>query len=79
MEKYNMILKELREVKGFKKGISIDYDSFINSILITFYSMRAFRKLNNSNKKKKKNFKDICSKYNVNYKFQSYGAIELYF
>ena len=48
MEKYNMILKELREVKGFKKGISIDYDSFLDSILITFYSMRAFKKLNNS-------------------------------
>ena len=79
MEKYNMILKELKEVKGFKKGISIDYDSFLDSILITFYSMRAFRKLNNSNSKVWKNFKNICSKYNVNYKFQSYGAIELYF
>ena len=74
-----MILKELREVKGFKKGISIDYDSFLDSILITFYNMRAFKKLNNSNSKVWKNFKDICSKYNVNYKFQSYGAIELYF
>ena len=79
MEKYNMILKELREVKGFKKGISIDYDSFLDSILITFYSVRAFRKLNNSNSKVWKNFKDICNKYNVNYKFQSYGAVELNF
>ena len=79
MEKYNMILKELREVQGFKKGISIDYDSFLDSILITFYSMRAFRKLNNSNSKVWKNFKDICNKYDVNYKFQSYGAVELYF
>ena len=74
-----MILKELKEVKGFKKGISIDYDSFMDSILITFYNMRAFRKLNNSNSKVWKNFKDICNKYNVNYKFQSYGAVELYF
>ena len=79
MEKYNMVLNELKGVKGFKKGISIDYDGFIDSILITFYNMRTFRKLNNSNSKVWKNFKDICNKYNVNYKFQSYGAIELYF
>ena len=79
MEKYNMILNELRSVKGFRKAIDIDYDSFMDSILITFYNMRTFRKLNNSNSKVWKNFKDICSKYNVNYKFKSYGAIELYF
>ena len=79
MEKYNMILNELKEVKGFKKGNSIDYDSFMDSILITFYNMRAFKKLNNSNSKVWKNFKSICSRYNVNYKLQSYGAVELYF
>ena len=79
MEKYNMVLNELKGVKGFKKGISIDYDGFIDSILITFYNMRTFKKLNNSNSKAWKNFKDICNKYNVNYKFQSYGAVELYF
>ena len=78
MEKYNMILNELKGMKEFKK-IDVDYESFMDSILITFYSMRAFKKLNNSNSKTWKNFKDICSKYNVNYKFQSYGAIELYF
>ncbi|MCI7208359.1 MAG: hypothetical protein MSA15_20510 [Clostridium sp.] len=79
MEKYNMILNELKGMKEFKKGIDVDYESLIDSILITFYNMRAFKKLNNSNSKVWKNFKDICNKYNVNYKFQSYGAIEIYF
>ena len=79
MEKYNMILKELRSVKGFRKAIDIDYDSFMNSILITFYNFRTFKKLNNKHSKLWKNFKRICSKYNVNYKLLSYGAIEIYF
>ena len=78
MEKYNMILNELKGMKEFKK-IDVDYDSFMDSILITFYSMRAFKKLNNSHSKLWKNFKSICNKYNVNYKLQSYGAVELYF
>ena len=38
MEKYNMILNELKGMKEFKKAIDIDYDSFIDSILITFYN-----------------------------------------
>ena len=79
MEKYNMILKELRDIKGFKKAIDIDYDSFIDSILITFYNMRTFKKLNNAHSKVWKNFKSICCKYNVNYKLLSHGAIEIYF
>ena len=78
MEKYNMILNELKGMKEFKK-IDVDYESFMDSILITFYSIRAFRKLNNSNSKAWKSFKNICSKYNVKYKLQSYGAVELYF
>ena len=79
MEKYNMILKELKEVKGFKKGISIDYNSFMNSILITFYNFRTFKKLNNKHSKIWKSFKNICYKNNVNYKLLPYGAIEIYF
>ena len=78
MEKYNMILNELKGMKEFKK-IDVDYESFMDSILITFYSMRAFKKLNNSNSKAWKNFKSICCKNNVNYKLLSYGAIEIYF
>ena len=79
MEKYNMVLKELKEVKGFKKAIDIDYDSFIDSILITFYNMRTFKKLNNAHSKVWKSFKNICCKNNVNYKLLPYGAIEIYF
>ena len=79
MEKYNMVLKELKEVKGFKKAIDIDYDSFIDSILITFYNMRTFKKLNNAHSKTWKSFKNICCKNNVNYKLLPYGAIEIYF
>ena len=79
MEKYNMILNELKRMKEFKKGIDIDYESLIDSILITFYNFRTFKKLNNSNSKAWKSFKNICSKYNVKYKLQSYGAVELYF
>ena len=78
MEKYNMILNELKGMKEFKK-IDVDYESFMDSILITFYSMRAFKKLNNSNSKAWKSFKNICCKNNVNYKLLSYGAIEIYF
>ena len=79
MEKYNMILNELKGMKEFKKGIDIDYDSFIDSILITFYNMRTFKKLNNAHSKVWKNFKSICCKNNVNYKLLPYGAIEIYF
>ena len=79
MEKYNMILNELKGMKEFKKAIDIDYDGFIDSILITFYNMRTFKKLNNAHSKIWKNFKSICCKYNVNYKLLSYGAIEIYF
>ena len=79
MEKYNMILNELKGMKEFKKGIDVDYDSFMDSILITFYNMRTFKKLNNSNSKIWKSFKNICYKNNVNYKLLPYGAIEIYF
>ena len=78
MEKYNMILKELKNLKGLK-GIDIDYDNFLDDLIVTFYNMRTFKKLNNSHSKLWKNFKSICNKYNVNYKLQSYGAIEIYF
>ena len=79
MEKYNMILNELKGMKEFKKAIDIDYDSFIDSILLTFYNMRTFKKLNNAHSKVWKNFKSICCKNNVNYKLLPYGAIEIYF
>ena len=78
MEKYNMILKELKNLKGLK-GIDIDYDNFLDNLIVTFYNMRTFKKLNNSHSKLWKNFKSICNKYNVNYKLQSYGAVEIYF
>ena len=79
MEKYNKIIEELKEMKEFKEGIDFNYDNFIDSILITFYNMRTFKKLNNKYSKLWKNFKNICNKYNVNYKLYSYGGIELYF
>ena len=78
MEKYNMISKELKNLKGLK-GIDIDYNNFLDNLIVTFYNMRTFKKLNNSHSKLWKNFKSICSKYNVNYKLLSYGAIEIYF
>ena len=37
MEKYNMILNELKGMKEFKK-IDVDYESLMDSILITFLS-----------------------------------------
>ena len=79
MEKYNMILNELKGMKEFKKAIDIDYDSFMDSILITFYNMRTYKKLNNKHSKIWKSFKNICYKNNVNYKLLPYGAIEIYF
>ena len=79
MEKYNKIIEEIKEMKEFQKGIDFNYDGFIDSILITFYNLKTFKKLNNSHSKLWKNFKSICNKYNVNYKLQSYGAVELYF
>ena len=79
MEKYNKIIEELKEMKEFQKGIDFNYDGFIDSILITFYNFKAFKKLNNSNSKLWKSFKGICSKNGINYKLLPYGAIELYF
>ena len=78
MEKYNMILNELKGMKEFK-NIDVDYESLMDSILITFYNMRTFKKLNNKRSKTWKSFKNICCKNNVNYKLLPYGAIEIYF
>ena len=78
MEKYNMILNELKGVKEFK-NIDVDYESLMESILITFYNFRTFKKLNNKRSKTWKSFKNICCKNNVNYKLLPYGAIEIYF
>ena len=78
MEKYNMILNELKGVKEFK-NIDVDYESLMDSILITFYNFRTFKKLNNKRSKAWKSFKNICCKNNVNYKLLPYGAIEIYF
>ena len=78
MEKYNMILNELKGMKEFK-NIDVDYESLMDSILITFYNFRTFKKLNNKRSKTWKSFKNICYKNNVNYKLLPYGAIEIYF
>ena len=78
MEKYNMILNELKGVKEFK-NIDVDYESLMDSILITFYNFRTFKKLNNKRSKAWKSFKNICCNNNVNYKLLPYGAIEIYF
>ena len=78
MEKYNMILNELKRMKEFK-NIDVDYESLMDSILITFYNFRTFKKLNNKRSKTWKSFKNICCKNNVNYKLLPYGAIEIYF
>ena len=78
MEKYNMILNELKGMKEFK-NIDVDYESLMDSILITFYNFRTFKKLNNKRSKRWKSFKNICCKNNVNYKLLPYGAIEIYF
>ena len=78
MEKYNMILNELKGMKEFK-NIDVDYESLMDSILITFYNFRTFKKLNNKRSKIWKSFKNICCKNNVNYKLLPYGAIEIYF
>ena len=78
MEKYNMILNELKGMKEFK-NIDVDYESLMDSILITFYNFRTFKKLNNKRSKTWKSFKNICCKNNVNYKLLPYVAIERYF
>ena len=78
MEKYNMILNEWKGIKEFK-NIDVDYESLMDSILITFYNFRTFKKLNNKRSKTWKSFKNICCKNNVNYKLLPYGAIEIYF
>ena len=77
MEKYNMILNELKGMKEFK-NIDVDYESLMDSILITFFFFFSFKKLNNKRSKTWISFINICCKNNVNYKLLPYGAIEIY-
>lgn len=79
MEKYNEVIKQLKEVKGLKKAFDIEYDEFMDSILLNFYNLKAFDRLENDSSKLWKVFEFICNMNDVNYSFNSHGVVELYF
>ena len=79
MEKYNEVIKQLRDVRGLKKAFDVDYDEFMDSVILTFYNMKAYRRLDNDSSKIWKSFEFICNMNDVNYSFNSYGVRELYF
>lgn len=79
MEKYNEVIKQLKEVRGLKKAFDIEYDEFMDSVLLNFYNLKAFDRLDNDNSKLWKVFEFICNMNDVSYSFNSYGVIELYF
>lgn len=79
MEKYNEVIKQLKEVRGFKKAFDVDYDEFMDSVLLTFYNLKTFDRLEKDESKLWKSFEFICNMNDVSYSFNSYGVIELYF
>ena len=79
MEKFNEIIKQLKEIRGLKNAFNTEYDSFMDSVLLTFYNMKAFSKLDNENSKTWKSFEFICYMNDIKYNFKSYGIIELYY
>ena len=79
MEKYNEVIKQLKEVRGLKKAFDIEYDEFLDSVLLNFYNLKAFDRLDNDNSKLWKVFEFICNMNDVSYSFNRYGVIELYF
>lgn len=79
MEKYNEVIKQLKEVRGLKKAFDIEYDEFMDSVLLNFYNLKAFDRLDNDNSKLWKVFEFICNMNDISYSFNSYGVIELYF
>ena len=79
MEKYNEVIKQIKKIRGFKEAFNIKYDECMDSVLLTFYNMKAYRRLDNENTKAWKAFESVCCMCDVNYEFKSYGEIELYF
>lgn len=79
MEKYNEVIKQLKEVRGLKRAFDIEYDEFLDSVLLNFYNLKAFDRLDNDNSKLWKVFEFICNMNDISYSFNSYGVIELYF
>ena len=79
MEKYNEVVKQLKEVRGLKKAFDVDYDEFMDSVLLTFYNLKTFDRLDKDESKLWKSFEFICNMNDVSYSFNSYGVIELYF
>lgn len=79
MEKYNEVIKQLKEVRGLKRAFDIEYDEFLDSVLLNFYNMKAFDRLDNDNSKLWKVFEFICNMNDISYSFIRYGVIELYF
>ena len=76
MEKYNEVIKQLKEVRGLKRAFDVEYDEFMDSVILTFYNMKAYRRLDIDSSK---SFEFICNMNDVNYSFNSYSVIELYF
>ena len=82
MEKYNEVIKQLREIRGLKTAFDVEYNSFSDSILLNFKNMKVFHRLENENNMTWKSFDFICYMNDIKYDFnygKDYGKIELYF
>ena len=79
MEKYIKIIEELRSIDGLEKAFNAKYDDYTDSVLLTFYDIETFEKLDNYKSILWYNFDYTCYLNDVNYEVKSYGEIELYF
>ena len=79
MEKYNIIIEEIRSIRGLKNAFTIEYDITKDSIYLNFINSKAFKTLDNEDSKMFEKFKLVIDYNDVNYEFKTYGAIEIYF
>ena len=79
MEKYNIIIEEIRSIRGLKNAFTIEYDITKDSIYLNFTNSKAFKTLDNEDSKMFNKFKEVIYYNDAEYEFKSYGAIEIYF
>ena len=79
MEKYNIIIEEIRSIRGLKNAFTIEYDITKDSIYLNFTNSKAFKTLDNEDSKMFDKFKEVIYYNDAEYEFKSYGVVEIYF
>lgn len=79
MEKYNVIIEEIRTIRGLKNAFKVEYDITKDSIYLNFTNSKAFRTLDNECSKMFERFKMVIEYNDAEYEFKSYGVVEIYF